>query len=415
MPTCPPSLCSCVQSLCGFGVSTFLAFCAFAGQASAQVGSPPANVTDFVAKDAMAQAVVGHHAKLVHATYAELVASLEHLHARVKAFVNAPSSTTHTAAKDAWIASRKVYGLTEAFRFYGGPIDDAKTGPEGLMNAWPLDEAYLDAVQGAPGSGLVGNTAAFPKITREVLLSLNEKDGEKNISTGYHAIEFLLWGQDFNAKGPGQRSHRDFVDNGKNNAARRAQVLVLLSEILLDHGRALEKAWVPGVPGNYAHSFVSKPAKEAVQNILTGVATLSAGEMAGERMMVALSKNDEENEQSCFSDTTTNDFVANAKGIEHVWSGECLEGCGKGFQAGPGVRVLVAGHDAALAKKIDGALSRSQKLLAGILAPFDRVIASSAHSKARRTAEAAITSLEEQGRLFGRAAKALGVEINVQE
>jgi putative iron-regulated protein len=370
---------------------------------------------DSLEKSQVATAVIAHHATLVHATYAELVASLELLSARVDAFVAKPSAASHKAAKDAWVASRKVYGLTEAFRFYGGPIDDPKSGPEGLMNAWPLDESYLDSVRGAPASGVVGNVKAFPDITKDVLLSLHEKDGEKNISTGYHAIEFLLWGQDFNAKGPGQRSHLDYVDNGKNNATRRARVLTLLSDMLLAHARGLEKAWAPGVAGNFASTFALLPVADSVQKILSGLATLSVDEMAGERMIVALSKNDPENEQSCFSDTTTNDFVSNAQGLANVWSGECKTGCGKNFQAGPGLRALVAHREPRLAKKIDDALASSFRLLASIPAPFDSVIASPATSKGRKKAEAAVASLEAQSKLFARAAKVLGVEINVQE
>src|SRR5690606_31905515 len=119
-------------------------------------------------------------------------------------FTQTPSLVTHQMAKQAWIYARQPYGKTEVFRFYNGPIDRDQ-GPEGLLNAWPLDEAYIDYVVGAPQSGIINNITEFPEITKELLISLNELDGEKNVSTGYHAIEFLLWGQDFFTDSAGQR------------------------------------------------------------------------------------------------------------------------------------------------------------------------------------------------------------------
>jgi putative iron-regulated protein len=368
----------------------------------------------------VAKRAISDYATLVHATYASLVRTTADLQRTVDAFVAAPSASTHAAAKEAWIASRKVYGLTEAFRFYGGPIDDPKTGPEGFMNAWPLDESYVDGVKDAPGAGYVNNPKAFPDITRELLLSLNEKDGEKNISTGYHAIEFFLWGQDFSLKRPGNRTFSDYVDNGKNNAARRAKALSLLAAILHGHASALEEAWRPGVSGNYAATFVALPAEDAVQKMISGVAVLSVDEMAGERMIVALAKDDPENEQSCFSDTTHLDFVAGAQGISNVWKGEAkglpgagASAAGKGNPAG--LRDVVTALDAKLATRIDAALARSASQLAKIPAPFDAVIASPKKSAGRNAAERAIASLEDQGKLFASAARVLGVEINVQE
>ena len=49
-----------------------------------------------------------------------------------------------------------VYSPTEVFRFYGGPIDD-DNGPEGLLNAWPLDEVFIDYVLGNPDAGIIND------------------------------------------------------------------------------------------------------------------------------------------------------------------------------------------------------------------------------------------------------------------
>ena len=130
----------------------------------------------------------------------------------IAAFVAAPSADGLAAARKAWLEAREFYGQSEAFRFYGGPIDDDK-GPESRLNALPLDESFIDGVKDQPQAGLINDRKIA--LTKKTLASYNERGGEENISTGWHAIEFLLWGQDFNDAGPGQRSFEDFVDGNE--------------------------------------------------------------------------------------------------------------------------------------------------------------------------------------------------------
>ena len=151
------------------------------------------------------EAAVDTYADGVHASYAASLASATAMDEAVDAFVAAPSDATLESAKQAWLDARDDYGLTEAFRFYGGPIDNEEDGPEGLINAWPMDEAYVDYVEGDPEAGIINDPATYPTIDAELLASLNESGGETNISTGWHAIEFLLWGQDLSEDGPGAR------------------------------------------------------------------------------------------------------------------------------------------------------------------------------------------------------------------
>ena len=142
------------------------------------------------AADVTRTSVVETYSQIVFASYEDSLQGARELKAAVDAFAAAPSEDTLAKARKAWLAAREPYGQTEAFRFYGGPIDDAK-GPEGQINAWPLDEAYIDGVKGKPNAGIINNRKVA--ITKEKLSSLNERGGEENVSTGYHAIEFLLW------------------------------------------------------------------------------------------------------------------------------------------------------------------------------------------------------------------------------
>ena len=144
------------------------------------------------ASDGLIAAMVEHYADGVHASYQRSLESAMAMQAAIETFVDEPTPATLEAAKRAWLDARDDYGPTEAYRFYGGPIDNKEDGAEGRLNAWPLDEAYVDYVAGAPTGGIVNMVDEYPQITRQLLIDLNEAGGETNIATGWHAIEFLL-------------------------------------------------------------------------------------------------------------------------------------------------------------------------------------------------------------------------------
>ena len=168
----------------------------------------------------------------VHAAYTDVTVEAEALQADLEAFVADPTEDTLAAAKQSWLDARVLYGPTEAFRFYDGPIDNPDDGPEGQINAWPLDEAYIDYVEGDAAAGIINDTVGVPEITTDVLVAANEEGGESNISTGWHAIEFLLWGQDLSADGAGARPLTDYTT--APTAERRATYLTLLAELLVN-------------------------------------------------------------------------------------------------------------------------------------------------------------------------------------
>lgn len=346
-------------------------------------------------------AVARHYAALVHASYSDTLAAAKDLQAAVADLTKAPSADALDKARKAWLAAREFYGQTEAFRFYGGPIDDDK-GPEGQINAWPLDEAYVDYVTGKPGAGMVNNTKF--KITKAALAKANERGGEENISAGWHAVEFLLWGQDQSETGPGNRSFEDYVVGKGQNAERRAQYLTVATELLVDHLTYVTKAWAPGAK-NYRAKFEAG-GKESVRKIIVGLGSLSRGELSGERMEVSLNSQDQEDEHSCFSDNTHRDVVANAKGIQNVWLGQYTRRDGSVLQ-GPGLRDLVAMKNPALAEKATAQIADSVKGAEAIPAPFDRAIVKG--SAGRPVIEKTVANLVAQSKLLVESAAAVGI------
>jgi putative iron-regulated protein len=345
--------------------------------------------------------VAANYASLVHANYSDTLAAAQEMQTAIASFVAAPSADGLVAARKAWLAAREFYGQTETFRFYGGPIDDDK-GPEGQINAWPLDEAYVDYVQGKPKAGLI-NDPKF-RITKANLAKFNERGGEENISSGWHAVEFLLWGQDLSETGPGNRSFEDYVDGKTPNAERRRQFLTVATALLVDDLASVTKAWAPGQK-NYRARF-EKGGKESVRKIIVGLGSLSRGELAGERMEVALNSQDQEDEHSCFSDNTHRDIVTNALGMQNVWLGQYKKRDGSVLQ-GPGVRDLVAAKKADLAEKTTAQLAASVAAAESIPAPFDRAIGKG--TAGRPAVEKTIASLVEQSKLLVESANAVGI------
>lgn len=349
------------------------------------------------------EAVLRHYGALVHAGYEDSLAGAQALQQAIQAFVAAPSAEALEAARKAWLAGREAYGQTEAFRFYGGPIDDDK-GPEGRLNAWPLDEAYIDAVKGKPKSGIVNDPRIV--ISKANLARLNEKGGEENVAAGWHAIEFLLWGQDLNETGPGARSHEDYVDGKAPNAARRRQYLSVVTELLVDDLRYLVVSWAPGAR-NYRARFEAG-GLESLRKMIVGLGSLSRGELAGERMEVALNTQDQEDEHSCFSDNTHRDILANALGIENVWLGRYKRSGGNALQ-GPSLRDLVAARDAALAERTTKQIATSVAAAQAIQAPFDREIIGGKEAPGRQRIQKTIDSLVQQSKDLVDAAAAIGI------
>jgi putative iron-regulated protein len=349
-------------------------------------------------------AVAATYGDLVYAAYSASIESATALQSAIDDFVADPNDATLEAAKQAWLIARDDYGPTEAFRFYEGPIDNAETGPEGQINAWPMDEAYVDYVEEDATAGIINNPTDFPEITVEVITAANEAGGETNISTGWHAIEFLLWGQDLNSAAPGARPVTDYTT--APNADRRGTYLKLLAQLLVDDLQSVADQWDPA-GGEYRTAFLSEPSL-AVQNILRGIGALSSGELAGERMAVALETKDQEDEHSCFSDNTNADVTNNARGIRMVYLADFA-----GID-GSSLSDLVAAVDPDLDAELRSTIEQSIALAEAFPATFETMIAAGDDDPAHQAYVDALVSIEDQGDLIAAAASALGLEISIE-
>lgn len=292
--------------------------------------------------------IAEHYADLASATYEDSLLLAKHMAGEIDRFLEDPNSETLSSAKQSWTDARKVYGVTEVFRFSHPVVDEW----EPQVNAWPLDEGFIDYVDESNYFFELGNpvgqanmiatdtvqlgseTINTNPFTTDLLASLNEIGGtEANVATGWHAIEFLFWGQDLNGNnaGAGNRPYSDFLLGEQctnENCDRRREYLSTVTKLLIEDLEFIVSAWGSD-EDSYRATFLKMPGDEKMRRILYGVGSLALGELAGERMKVALYANSAEDEHDCFSDTTHNTLYANAAGVVMALDGRYSSASGE--------------------------------------------------------------------------------------
>ena len=380
-----------------------------------------------------AKAVVNHYADMALAVFSDALTSGEALQRATEELLAKPTQANLQLARDAWLVARKPYLQSEVFRFGNPVVDDW----EGQLNAWPLDEGLIDYVAadyqhalGNPGAqaNIIANQQLqvgedkidLTQITPEVLAGLNELGGsEANVATGYHAIEFLLWGQDLHGSSPGagERPASDFALDAScsvGHCERRREYLKAVTTLLVKDLRYMVGQWTAGQPDNYRGQLQAEPANDGLRKMFFGMGSLSLGELAGERMKVALEANSTEDEQDCFSDNTHNSHFYDAKGIRNVYLGEYRKLDGTTL-SGPSLSSLLAAVDAPADQQLQAELAATEASLQKIVDSaeqdnqhFDQLIAAD-NQAGQQLIRDAIAALVKQTTSIEKAAGKLGI------
>ena len=327
------------------------------------------------------------YADVASASYGAALSDARTLATSVDAFVRAPSADSLQAARRAWISARRSYAQTEAYRFYGGPIDSVEL----LVNTWPIDENYLESEDGK--TGIVADAAHYPEISPSVLAGLNLKEGETSVSTGYHAIEFLLWGRDRSATGPGERSFHDY--DVAPDSRRRGEYLRAAAALLVDNLSTVDAAW----KGDYRRAFLARPPDQALALVVKGLGSLSGGELLGERLTVAYETRAQENEHSCFSDNTHEDLRFDAIGIQNVCRGSYSDKV-----RGVSLFELVRRVNAPLGAELERDVASAVEAVSAIPSPFDQAILGDDAAPGRRAIQRAMLALRTEADAFAKVA-----------
>lgn len=375
-------------------------------------------------------AVLKTYADIARAIYSDSLAGAKVLQKAVDEMLARPSAASLAAARNAWIDARVPYLQTEAFRFTN-PVVDAW---EVKVNAWPLDEGLIDYIASVDSGSenplfsanvvasktlrIDGKEVDASRITADLLReALHEAGGLRaNVATGWHAIEFLLWGQDLNGTGPGagNRPHTDYdlaaCTNG--NCERRAEYLRVVAQLLVDELTWMVEQWQPG--GEAYQGIVARPGDDALVAIFSGIASLSYGELAGERMKLALLLHDPEEEHDCFSDNSHNSHFWDAVGIQNVYLGSYKRVDGTTV-SGPSISDVVKAKspaaDADVRKALTHTVARMQAIVDNAKqgTAFDQLIAEG-NAEGDRVVQNAIDALLAQTAALRRAVAVLDLK-----
>ena len=367
--------------------------------------------------------VVEAYANHVYQSYSNALNDAKSMQDAINSFINNPTEVGFENAKSSWLYARESYGLTEAFRECQGPVDFGGESwsleNEGQMNAWPIDESYIDYVSDGTEAfagtnvGIIQNTSIV--IKAETIKGMNEGAGadDKAISSGWHAIEFLLWGQDNTLPTenlPGQRSYLDYV-NKDEFVARRKQYLQIATEVLIADLTDLMTTWSPN--GAYRNVYESQSNTVNLKNFLYGAWFIAGDELASERLIAPVDSTDginnsgQEDEHSCFADNTHRDVYANAKGVYDVVFGNYAGGNGASFYD------LVKQADASVAASLlsagDAAMNKVN-IVVDNEKPFDWLITLETSANPGIIMEA-VRALEDFSDAISEAASAISINI----
>ncbi len=382
------------------------------------------------------KAVAQHYVASAEAMFGDAAAAATDLQKAVDALIASPSEATLKSARAAWLEARPWYQQTEGFRF-GNPLVDEW---EGRVNAWPLDEGLIDYVdvkvygeESDENELFTANVIANPAlkigtmtidasvITPELVRSLHEAaDNEANVATGYHAIEFLLWGQDLNGTGPGagNRPYTDFdpANCTGGNCDRRAAYLKAATDLLVADLNEMAASWKEG--GAARNDYLARNDKDALSTILTGLGSLSYGELAGERMKLGLLLHDPEEEHDCFSDNTHNSHYYDVAGMWAIYSGTVPRRDGSVLE-GPGLEELAKAEAPQAAAKLDADMQASLAAFKALKdkadggMAYDQMIGAG-NAEGNALVQAAIDSLVNQTRGIEALVTAMNLSIKVE-
>ncbi|MGJ8744500.1 imelysin family protein [Polaribacter sp.] len=364
---------------------------------------------------------IENYATIASTNYADTYNTAVAMQSKINAFIAAPTEATLAEARTSWLYARDFYGQTEAYREANGPIDNEDLlATEGQINAWPLDEGYIDYVFNTTGgivqNGLVGDTTF--DLTEANIIAKNEDGKDDNISTGWHAIEFLLWGQDSNYNDvtltddystSGNRSYTDYTT--ADFADRRATYLQIVTDLLINDLNDLNTTWAVG--GSYRTTFEALDEDAALTNILNGIGFISNGEVALERLDPAIDEG-QENEHSCFSDNTNQDMWANVNGINNIIIGSYTTESGE-IVSGVSLIDLTTQLNTTIGSALDTKASETifkLNTLLGLGKNFDEIISEETLGSNGPAGQLS-SALKAQGTAISDAANTLGINITI--
>ncbi|HTR00953.1 MAG TPA: imelysin family protein [Candidatus Acidoferrum sp.] len=374
-------------------------------------------------------AIIGNYVAIAQATFGDALSGARELETAVTAFLQKPSAASLDAARAAWRASRPAYLQTEAFRFGNAAVDE--WAPR--VNSGPLAEGLIDYV--APSYGKTSDTNEFytanvianpvldiggmsvdagnitPQFLAETLQNIGGVDA--NVATGYHVIEFLLWGQDLHGTSPGagERPYTDYdLDHCTHgNCDRRRAYLESATRLLVTDLEEMTQSWQNG--GRAYEELMAKGVNDGLAAMLTGMGSLAYGELAGQRLRLPLLMHDPAVEQDCYSDNTLWSHFYDARGIQNLWHGAYQRTNGSKVE-GPGLEALLRAVAPDVHAEMSARVESTDLAMDALIKqpqPYDMLIAPG-NTTGETLINNAVSALMEETRAIEKVIGALGLQ-----
>ncbi len=365
-------------------------------------------------------AVKSNYVAMAAAAYTDSVSTAETLQTAITAFVAMPNDETLEAARAAYKEARVPYQQSEIMRWdetitathtpaTGGlaSIDDR----EGQVNAWPLDETLINEIIADAESAAIsadslatenGGLTADQQVEIALIEDPADKQakideyGEANVTTGFHAIEFMLWDRVTNATGPGSRAAAEFVCvdlETTKTECRNGDYLKAAAELLVSDLKAMQAEWTNTEAGTLAHNFLESDT--GIDYMAQAMASMAVGELGGARLSAGLWRDltavtgeikpgDHEEEHDCFSDLSHVAVYYNFQSLMNAFYGSYTKLDGTTV-SGASLGDYINSIDSSLYNKIDDVLQATSKNMqivydAGEATPgksFDQIITDS--------------------------------------
>lgn len=353
-----------------------------------------------------------NYVEMAYAVYTDSLTTATNLQTAVNTFVTTPTEDNLAAARAAYKLARVPYQQSEIMR-WDTIITEGKNLTtdgglasvdewEGQVNAWPLDENHI-----------VSLIEGDDPINTQLLLAQNGVDAagdeaEANVTTGVHAIEFMLWGEDLHGTdaGAGERIATEFDQTNclDTYCERRAQYLTAAMNLYVNDLMAMQAEWSPtavNTAGTLAYNFIHSSL--GIEYIVGALNAMAADELSGARMGSGLLLRDPEESHDCFSDLSHVAIYYNFQGIKNAFYGHY------GDVTGVGIADLIKQKDEETFNRIDVALTSIETKMRAIYEAgerevntvrFDQIIGQSATGTERVIAEAAVDELTALGNEF---------------
>ena len=234
-------------------------------------------------------------------------------------------------SKQAWLNAHSAYELTTLHRYYATQLMGEQDSLvlmqlQYQINHWPIVPGYIDYVDGYPDSGIVHDINVNLDAD-----SLREQHGSFDVSEvtlGFHAIEFLLWGYDADSVA---RPATDFdavleltpkeIESGytleqlSNN--RRRLFLSVVVDTLVKDFLALQSLWLAEEP-SISQRIESISGTELIVILADSMSAMLTQELLQRSLYPMLNGNFVESVQSPYSRSTQNAVSSQLSGLERL-------------------------------------------------------------------------------------------------